>query len=86
MTHIHTVRAPFRSVLTLNPRTGILLIVVFGVVPVALVLQANVTGSYQVVSLVFAAMIALPWVRLTQEGRKLIDWCGRHAGAGCCRP
>ena len=46
MTHIHTVRAPFRSVLTLNPFTGILLIVVFGIVRVALVLQTNVTGSY----------------------------------------
>lgn len=56
----------------MNPRTGILLIVVFGVVRVALVLQANVTGSYQVVSLVFVAMIALPWVLLTREGRKLI--------------
>ena len=62
----------FARVLTLNPRAGILLLVVFGVVRVALVLQANVTGSYQVVSLVFVAMIALPWVLLTRDGRKLI--------------
>jgi uncharacterized protein len=48
-----TVRAPSRSLLTLNPRAGILLLVVFRVVRVALVLQANVTGSYHVVSLVF---------------------------------
>jgi hypothetical protein len=66
-----TVRAPFRSLLTLNPRAGILLLVVFGVVRVALVLHSNVTGSYQVVSLVFVAMIALPWVLLTRDGRKL---------------
>jgi membrane protease YdiL (CAAX protease family) len=56
----------------LNLRTGILLLVVFGVVRVALVLQANVSGSYQAVSLVFVAMIALPWILLTREGRARI--------------
>ena len=35
-------------------------------------LQANVTGSYQVVSLVFVAMIALPWLLLTRDGRTRI--------------
>lgn len=64
-----TVRIPLRSRLGLNPRTGILLLVLFGVVRVNLVLQANVTGSYQVVSLVFVAMIALPWLLLTRAGR-----------------
>ncbi|WP_028280064.1 CPBP family intramembrane glutamic endopeptidase [Arthrobacter sp. H5] len=67
-----TVRAPFRSLLPLKPRTAILLLAAFGVVRVALVLQANVTGSYQVVSLVFLAMIALPWILLTRDGRTLI--------------
>lgn len=66
------VRAPFRAVLPLNPRTGVLLVVAFGVVRVILVLQANVTGSYQVVSLVFVAMIALPWLLLTRDGRMRI--------------
>ena len=50
-------------------RTGILLLLVFGIVRAVLVLQANVTGSYQVVSLVFVAMIALPWLLLTRDGR-----------------
>jgi membrane protease YdiL (CAAX protease family) len=67
-----TVRAPFRSLLPLNLRTGILLLILFGLVRVALVLQANVTGSYQAVSVVFVAMIALPWVLLTREGRRRI--------------
>jgi membrane protease YdiL (CAAX protease family) len=67
-----TVRAPFHPLLALNLRTGILLLVLFGVVRIALVLQANVTGSYQVVSLVFVAMIALPLIMLTREGRPRI--------------
>jgi membrane protease YdiL (CAAX protease family) len=67
-----TVRAPVRSLLPLNLRTGILLLVLFGLVRVALVLQANVTGSYQAVSVAFMAMIALPWVLLTREGRTRI--------------
>jgi uncharacterized protein len=41
----------------------------FGVVRIGLVLIANVTGSYQTVSIVFLLMIALPWVLLTREGR-----------------
>jgi hypothetical protein len=66
------VRYPFRRFLGLDVRTGILLLVVFGLVRVALVLQANVTGSYQVVSFVFVAMAVLPWVVLTREGRRKI--------------
>jgi hypothetical protein len=50
-------------------RTGILLLVIFGLLRVALVLQVNVIGSYQAVSLVFVAMIALPFIVLTREGR-----------------
>lgn len=67
-----TIRAPFRRFLSFDVRTGILLLVVFGLVRVALVLQANVTGSYQVVSFVFVAMAVLPWVVLTREGRRKI--------------
>jgi membrane protease YdiL (CAAX protease family) len=67
-----TVRAPIRPLLALNLRTGILLLVLFGLVRVALVLLANVTGSYQAVSFVFVAMIALPLIMLTREGRTRI--------------
>ncbi len=66
------VRARFSSLLPLTVRTGIALVMLFGVVRVALVLQANVTGSYQVVSLVFVAMIAMPWLLLTPHGRQQI--------------
>lgn len=66
------IRPPFRRVVALNARTGLLLLVVFGVVRIGLVLQANVTGTYQAVSIVFLAMIGLPWVLLTREGRREI--------------
>ena len=67
-----TFRAPYRRSLGLDIRTGVLLLLIFGVARVALVLQANVTGSYQVVGAIFALMIALPWVLLTPEGRRQI--------------
>jgi uncharacterized protein len=72
-----TFRAPFRGVLGFDVRTGIWLLVVFGLVRMVLVLQANVTGSYQVVSFVFVAMAVLPWVVLTRHGRR---------GIGIVRP
>lgn len=67
-----TVRAPLSSLLPLTPRTGVVLVVLFGAVRVALVLQANVTGSYQVVSVLFVAMIVMPWLLLTPAGRRRI--------------
>jgi hypothetical protein len=67
-----TFRKPFRGFLSFDVRTGILLLVVFGLVRMGLVLQANVTGSYQVVSVVFVAMAVLPWVVLTRLGRRQI--------------
>jgi len=67
-----TIRAPFRRFFGFDVRTGILLLVVFGLVRVALVLQANVSGSYLLVSFVFVAMAVLPWVVLTRLGRQKI--------------
>lgn len=66
------VRAPFRRILGFDLRTGVALLLVFGLVRATLVLQANVTGSYQLVSIVFVAMIALPWIVLTRVGRRRI--------------
>jgi len=85
-----TFRAPFRRFLGFDARTGVLLLVTFGLVRMGLVLQANVTGSYQLVSLVFVAMAALPWVVLTREGRRKIGiirpsrwrWVAPAAAAG----
>jgi membrane protease YdiL (CAAX protease family) len=65
-------RAGLSGLLAFNVRTGILLLVIFGVIRMGLVFQANVTGSYQLVSIVFVAMAVLPWVVLTREGRRRI--------------
>jgi membrane protease YdiL (CAAX protease family) len=88
------VRRPFRGAIGLNPRTGVLLVLIFGAVRMALVLQANVTGSYQVVSLVFVAMALLPWILLNRSGRQRMGvtrparsrWLlpGFLAGIACC--
>lgn len=72
MTAAADFRSPFARRLGFTPATGILLLVVFGVVRVVLVLQANVTGSYSVVSTVFIAMAVLPWIVLTKSGRRRI--------------
>ncbi|MEO8263354.1 MAG: CPBP family glutamic-type intramembrane protease [Pseudolysinimonas sp.] len=65
-------RRPFRRSQGFTVRTGVLLLVVFGLARVALVLQANVTASYQLVSVVFVAMALLPWVLLSRSGRRRI--------------
>ncbi len=65
-------RAPLRQYFGLDLRTALLALAVFSAVRVILVLQANVTGSYQAVSVVFVAMIALPWLVLDRSGRRRI--------------
>jgi membrane protease YdiL (CAAX protease family) len=67
-----TFRKPFRRLLAFDVRTGILLLVGFGLLRVVLVLQTNVTGSYELVSIVFVAMAVLPWIVLTRPGRRQI--------------
>lgn len=53
-------------------KVGTWLIVLFSITRFALVLHANVTKSYQVVALIFVAMIALPFLLLTRTGRRKI--------------
>ena len=65
-------REPLRRFFGFDARTGVLLLVVFGATRMGLVLQANLTGSYQLVSLVFIAMAALPWALLTRAGRRKV--------------
>jgi len=67
-----TIRHPFQQVLPLSVRSGLLLIALFTTARVALVLQANVTGSYQATSIIFIAMAVLPFVILTRPGRRRI--------------
>ena len=60
------------SWLQFDLKTGWLLLAVFSLTRFALVLYANVTKSYQVVALVFVAMMVLPFVLLTRAGRQKI--------------
>lgn len=60
------------SWLRFDVKTGSLLLAVFSTVRFALVLHANVAKSYQVVALVFVAMMLLPFLLLTRAGRRQI--------------
>lgn len=66
------IRARFSARVGFTARTAVLAIAIFSVVRVALVLHASATGAYQAVSLVFVAMIALPWIVLNRAGRRRI--------------
>lgn len=69
-----SVRAPFRRFFGFDLRTGIILLAVTALLRVLIVLGANATGSYQLVSVFFVALIALPWVVLTRTGRRRIGF------------
>jgi membrane protease YdiL (CAAX protease family) len=66
------VRRAFRALDPLGMRGAVILLVAFGVVRVALVLQSNVTATYQAVGAIFVVMALLPWVLLTRDGRRRI--------------
>lgn len=88
-----TFRRPFRSWLGLDVRTGLILLVVFSAVRFALVMQANVTKNYGLVSLLFVAMALAPLILLTRSGRRRIGIrppsplglvAGLVVGMACC--
>ncbi|MCC3157355.1 CPBP family intramembrane metalloprotease [Hymenobacter sp. 15J16-1T3B] len=66
----------------LDWRTGAWLLVAFSLLRFALVMHANVTRSYQVVALIFVAMVLLPFLVLTRAGRQQIGlrWPARWRG------
>jgi membrane protease YdiL (CAAX protease family) len=51
---------------------GLILILLFGVPRFIIVLNANVTGNYGYISIIFLLMWITPWIFLTKEGRKNI--------------
>jgi len=68
------VRAPFRRFFGFDLRTGIVLLTTTALLRILIVLEANATGSYHLVSVFFVALIALPWVALTGPGRRRIGF------------
>jgi membrane protease YdiL (CAAX protease family) len=87
-------RSPFRRWLKFDVRTGLILLALFTVVRFGLVLEANVSRSYALVSVFFVVMAATPLVLLGPEGRRRIGltWPARPAhllsalvaGGLCC--
>ena len=70
------VRTPFRRFFGFDLRTGIILLATTALLRILIVLGANATGSYHLVSVFFVALIALPWVALTRSGRRRIGFTG----------
>ena len=54
---------------------GLVLIFLFGIPRFYLVLNANVSGSFNSVSIIFVLMWIAPWVFLTRTGRRQIGLC-----------
>lgn len=53
-----------------NWRFGLALILLFGIPRFFIVLQANVSGNNQYVSIIFLLMWVAPWVLLSKQGRR----------------
>ncbi|HMQ48416.1 MAG TPA: CPBP family intramembrane metalloprotease [Saprospiraceae bacterium] len=64
----------FRHLLPFGWKAGLILLLIFSLPRFYLVLQANKTGSYQWVSMVFVAMMLMPFLLLTRQGRQKIGW------------
>ncbi len=74
-------RQPFAGFISFNPKTGILLILIFGAIRFLLVLGAAKTGNYSLVSVVFLMMWITPFLLLNKAGRRLTGIRGsRSAG------
>ena len=69
---VSEVRAGWQRFAGFDLRTGIRLLIVFGMARMAVVFAANAGGSYQAVSVVFVLMAALPWIVLRRAGRRRI--------------
>ena len=63
-------RSPFRRWLRFDVRTGLVLLALFSVVRFGLVLEANVSRSYGLVSAFFVVMALTPFLLLTRVGRR----------------
>lgn len=74
------IRTPFRRFFGFDLRTGIVLLTVTALLRILIVLGANATGSYQLVSVFFVVLIALPWIAFTRPGRRRIGFTRPKGG------
>ena len=63
---------PFSKHSKLNWQFGLLLILLFGIPRFWLVLEANHTGNYRFIAIIFVLMVITPYLFLGKEGRKTI--------------
>jgi uncharacterized protein len=65
-------RAFWQKIIKYNPVFGLVLILAVGIPRFMIVLNANVTGSYGLISVIFIFMCLTPFIFLTKEGRRYI--------------
>ncbi|MBX2964541.1 MAG: CPBP family intramembrane metalloprotease [Cyclobacteriaceae bacterium] len=65
-------RPAWQNIFRFNWLFGLLLILLLGIPRFILVLQANVTGNYNFIPVIFILMMIAPVVFLTKEGRRTI--------------
>lgn len=65
-------RSFWQNILTYNWKLGILLILLFGIPRFIIVLEANISGSYGLVSIIFMLMWITPFILLNKKGRTYI--------------
>lgn len=68
-------RSFWRKMFSFSPFFGWVLILLFGVPRFILVLQANITGNYTMVPIIFIMMSIAPLLFLTRKGRRHIGIC-----------
>ncbi len=65
-------RPTWKKLFRFNPAFGLALILLFGIPRFIIILQANVSGNYNLVPVIFVGMMITPVILLTGEGRKSI--------------
>lgn len=65
-------RSSWSNFLTYNWKFGILLILLLGIPRFIIVLDANITGNYRWVSIIFMVMWIIPFILLNKKGQKSI--------------
>lgn len=68
----HLIKSFWPGIVRLDWRFGTLLIILIGLPRFILVMQANATGQYQMVSIIFLVMMILPFVLLNRQGLTMI--------------
>src|SRR6188768_3324 len=72
LTNNQLLRSVWQKMFSFGPFFGVALILLLGVPRFVLVLQANITGNYTLVPIIFILMWVAPLIFLTRKGRRYI--------------